>query len=90
MSVIVSREFWLIGPRFSQGVSAALRPEIESAEEMKPEVDGAEDLKPDIGAVITPQVASVEMVPDVTTAEDLKPDVDPQELKPSISSVTEE
>ena len=90
MSVILSREFWLIGPRFSRGVSANFRPEIESAVELRPEVTRAEDLKPDLDTVTPPEIVAVDPVPTVTSAADLKPTIDPRELKPRISAVTEE
>ena len=90
MSVILSREFWLIGPRFSKSVTAALKPELKSAEEMKPEIATVEELKPDIGSIATPEVVVTEPVPTVTSAEDLKPELAPVDLKPRITSVVEE
>lgn len=90
MGVIVSREFWLIGPRFAVYGQTALRPEVDSAEEMRPEDSTVVELRPDVGQVVTPQVVAVDPEPLITSAEDLKPTIQPTHLTPSIGSVTEE
>lgn len=90
MSVICSREFWLIGRATSINAGVSLRPATSSAESLRPELQRGIHLRPGLSHVLVPDEAGDDTVPEVTAATELKPEPFARDLVPKIGSVTEE
>lgn len=87
--VILSDDFWLIGPQFANYIDTDLRPDSVGVDELKPDALTSIDLRPVSGTVVSEQDEQ-QSRPTSIGARELKPVGKAYELRPTSLKVEED
>lgn len=88
-SIILSDDFWLLGPKFARYIETDLKPDVEQVVDVRPEMAAASNLRPQVGTVI-PETEAAALRPRTLGAETLRPSSRTMNIKPKMRRVTEE